>query len=92
MSVDPAQQLEALLELADAAGIEVHSLGSGAGAAGELPPTSAVCRVRDAVWVVLCAGDPVERHIDVLSAALREHAADFLEQRFIPPALRARLE
>ena len=83
--------LEALLELTRDAGIEIRSVGLHAQPAGEPPPTSAVCRVRDSVWVVLCAADPPERHVEVLSDGLRRHAAGFLEERFLPPAIREHL-
>jgi hypothetical protein len=86
--VDAAEKLEALLELARAADLEIRSVGLRAQPAGEPPPTSDVCRVRDRVWVVLCAADPVDRHIAVLASALRTHRADWLEDRWIPPALR----
>jgi hypothetical protein len=86
--VDDVEKLEALLELAETAELEIRSVGLRAQPAGEPPPTSGVCRVRDQVWVVLCAADPVERHLRVLAEALRAHRADFLEERFIPPALR----
>lgn len=87
--MDAAETLEALFELAREADLEIRSIGLRSQPAGEAPPTSAVCRVRDAVWVVLCAADPVERHIAVLAEALRDHRADWLEERWLPPALRA---
>ncbi|MEZ4216402.1 MAG: hypothetical protein R3E88_07995 [Myxococcota bacterium] len=90
--MDTADQLEALLELAREAGLEVRSVGARPAVAGEAPPTSAVCRVRSAVWVVLSAADPPDRHIAVLGEALRRHASGFLEDRFLPPALRALLQ
>ena len=86
--MEDAEKLEALLELANAAELEIRSVGLHSQPAGEPPPTSAVCRVRDQVWVVLCAADPVERHLRVLAEALKGHRAEWLEERFIPPALR----
>ena len=80
--------LEALLDLSREAGLEIRSIGLMSQPAGEPAPTSAVCRVRDSVWVVLCAADPLERHIEVLAEALRGHASEMLEERFLPPALR----
>jgi len=82
------EKLAALLELAQRAGLEVRSVGLRSAPAGEPPPSSAVCRVRDAVWIVLSAADPPEAQVRVLASALREHAADFLDQHFVPPALR----
>ena len=86
--MDTAETLEALLELARDAGLEIRSIGRHAQPVGEPSPTSALCRVRDAVWVVLCASDPIERHIAVLAEGLRNHRADWLEERWLPPALR----
>ena len=86
--VDDSEKLEALLELARAAELEIRSVGLHAQPAGEPVPTSAVCRVRDQVWIVLCAADPPERHLWVLAEALRSHRSAWLEERWIPPALR----
>jgi hypothetical protein len=85
--VEETELLEALLELAREAQLEVRV----AGADADPPVTSGACRVRGAVWVVLARADPLERQIDALARALRDHAGDFLEQRYLPPALRARL-
>jgi len=40
---------------------------------------------------VLSHSDPVDVQIEVLGDALREHAAAFIEGRYLPPAVRARL-
>jgi acetyl esterase/lipase len=89
--VDNAEVLGLLFDLAAEAGLEVRSVGLRSAPAGELPPASAVCRVKDAVWVVLSAADPAEAQISVLAAALRDHRPDWLEQHFIPPAVRSLL-
>ena len=44
------------------------------------------------VWLVLAAADPVEERIAVVVDALRAHAGELLEGRYLPPAVRARLE
>jgi hypothetical protein len=80
--------LSALIELAGEAGLRVRA----AGPAGEGPLESGVCRVRGELWLVLSASDPVAHRIDVVARALRAHAAPFLESRWLPPALRARIE
>lgn len=85
--MEDAELLEALLELARDARLEVRV----AGADADPPVTSGACRVRGEVWVVLARADPLEHQIDALARALREHAADFLEQRYLPPVVRARL-
>ncbi len=79
-----------LLALADQAQLEVWIVGAGPGET-DRPAESAICRVRGAVWVVLSAADPVETQLDVLARALRAHAGALVEDRYLPPAVRARL-
>lgn len=83
--------LEALMELADDAGLEVRVVGGSADRELGTPQTSAVCRVKGRVWVVLAAQDPVSGQLEVLSDALRTHAADYIESHFLPPAVRQQL-
>jgi hypothetical protein len=83
--------MQELLALAAEANLEVRVVGRQGGVEGESPPTSAVCRVRGAVWVVLSAADPVEVQLDVLAKALRANAGELLETRYLPPAVRQRL-
>ena len=89
--MEPAELLARLAELARAAGIEVREVSGAPGLEGGAPARSAVCRVRGAIWVVLSASDSLEERIDVVAGALGDHARTFLEGRFLPPALRARL-
>ena len=89
--VDNAELMQGLLDVADAAGLEVRTAGAGGRADGEPPLSSAVCKVKGSVWVVISAQDPVEVQIDVLARALRSHAADYLDSHFLSPAIRARL-
>lgn len=89
--MENAELMKALLEIADGAGLEVRSPAGRPAGEGEPALSSAVCRLRGDVWVVLSGQDPVEVQIDVLARALREHAADYLEGHFLPPAVRARL-
>jgi hypothetical protein len=58
----------------------------------ELPPRSGLCRVRGRLLLVVSAAEPVEARIEAVAAALREHGGAQLEQRFLPPAVRERLE
>ena len=44
------------------------------------------------VWVMLSEVDPVTLQLEVLAGALRVHAADIVEARYLPPAVRALLE
>ena len=89
--MQPVEVMEALLELAGEAGLEVRTAGASALADSEGAPTSGVCRVQDRVFVVLSRSDPVDAQIAVLGQALREHAATFIEGRFLPPAVRDRV-
>ena len=87
-----AEKMQALLELAHDADLEIRSVGLHSQPAGEPAPTSAVCRVRDALWVVLSAADPPTRQVEVLARALRDHRGEWLEDRWIPPVLRDLLQ
>lgn len=88
--MEPQALLDALCELARDAGLAVKRLGA-AGTEG-LPASGGVCRVRGEVWVLLGDGDPVEERIELLARALRDHAGPALEDRYLPPAVRERLE
>lgn len=87
----PETLLRELVELADAAGLRVRPTLASGGGEGEPRASSGVCSVRGELWVVLCASDPVADQIAVLSRALREHRREFLQDRYLPPALRERL-
>jgi hypothetical protein len=87
--VELSELYERLAGLAREAGLEVRDLR--AGGDGQPPPASGVCRVRGQTWVLLAASDALEERIEVLARALRAHAADLLERRYLPPAVRARL-
>jgi hypothetical protein len=81
--------LELLVGLAEEAGIAVRVARDGD---SELPPRSALCRVRGRLLLVVSAAEPMEARIEAVVAALREHGGGFLEQRFVPPAVRERLD
>ncbi len=83
--------LQALVELAQVTELEVRTLEPTRGTRLEFGVASAACRVRGEVWVVLSATDPVNVRIDVLAAALKAHRTDWLEQHWLPPAVRERL-
>ena len=85
--MEPAELLTHLVALAGEAGIRVRA-AAGAEAALE----SALCRVRGELWLVLVPSDPLEHRIRVVVRALREHAPALLEERWLPPAVRARVE
>lgn len=89
--MQPAELMEALLEIAASAEIEVRSARPGAPADGDWIIESGVCRLRGKLFVVLSPSDSVDEQLDVLARALREHAPEALEGRYLPPAVRARL-
>ena len=90
--MEPSQVLEALLDVAREAGLEVRPVRSSALEPGEAQPASAVCRVKGRVWVMLSSVDPVAIQLDVLAGALREHARDVIERRHFAPAVRRFLD
>ena len=90
--MQPAEVMEALLEIAASAEIEVRSARPGAPADGDWITESGVCRLRGKLFVVLSPSDSVEEQLDGLARALRDHAPRVLEGRYLPPAVRARLE
>lgn len=86
--------LDALVALADEAGVNVRRLvGGGAGpdAAG-LPARSGACRIRGAPWLVLVASDPLEDRIAAAADALAGLGEAWREDRFLPPAVREAVE
>lgn len=87
----PAALLDQLVELARAAGFEVREIGSTAAGEGEAAPASGSCRLRGRIWVLLARGDSDDQRIDAVARALTTHAGDFLETRYLAPAVRARL-
>ena len=90
--MESSEIMTVLLDLAQEAGLEVRNVGASGREPGEPSPSSAVVRVRDAFWVMLSAADPVAVQLSVVAGALREHAPELIEERFLPPAVRALLE
>ena len=90
--MEPSEIMTVLLDLAREADLEIRNVGPSGGEPGEPPPSSAVCRVRDAFWVVLSSADPVAVQLDVIAGALVTHAPELVESRFLPPAVRAVLQ
>lgn len=89
--MEDAELMESMLAIASQAGLTVKHLSRGRLDDYEAPTTSGVCQVRGEVWVMLSPTDPFSVQIDVLARALREHAAGFVADHFLPPALRDRL-
>ena len=90
--MEAVEILESLLGLAEEVGLEVRILRGQNNAEPEFSPTSACCRVKGNVWVVLSPNDPVDLHIEVLAAGLKSQAGAVLESRYLPPAVRKALD
>ncbi len=89
--MSPEQIYAELLALARSAGFDLRKSSGKAGRDSDLPVASGVCRVRGSIWVVLSASESLEERSDVLVEALTAHASSLLEDRYLPPAVRARL-
>jgi hypothetical protein len=87
--VEPRELLDRLIGLAEEAGIAVRVARAGD---SELPPRSGLCRLRGRLLLVVSAAEPLEARIAAVAAALREHGGARLDERFLPPAVRERLE
>ena len=90
--MQPGPLLEALLELADRAELEVRVLSLTASGAEFRPTESAACRVGSRIWVVLVPDDPPAHQARVLAEALGRFRAGFLEGIFIAPGVRNFIE
>jgi hypothetical protein len=82
--------LDFLVELAQEAGVQVRVIPSTTGE-GDPAPRSGLCRIRGAPWLLLAPGEPLEDQIEAAVAAVRAHALEALEGRYLPPAVRERL-
>jgi hypothetical protein len=89
--MEAAELLDALLALAAEHDLPVRRI-SGSTLDGLGPSASGACVLRGRRLVLLCAADPLERQLEILARALREHAGEALDGRFLPPALRVCLE
>jgi hypothetical protein len=87
--VEPRPLLDLLIGLAEEAGIAVRVARAGE---SELPPRSGLCRVHGRLVLVVSAAEPLEARIEAVAAALREHGGGLLEARFLPPAVRERID
>jgi hypothetical protein len=79
--------MQALLDLAREVDLPVRLVASLEG-----DTASALCRVHGRTWVVLSRSDPVEAQIDVLARGLKTCAGDALDDRYLPPAVRERMD
>jgi hypothetical protein len=83
--------LDFLVELAQEAGIQVRVIPRSA-AEVDPAPRSGTCRIRGSPWLLLASGEPLEDRIEAAAMAVRAHALEALEGRFLPPAVRERLD
>jgi hypothetical protein len=90
--METPELLEALIALAESFGLAVQRVGRQPAFDGLSPSSSGTCRLRGKVRVLLADSDPPEVRIEVLARALREAAGPALEERFLPPAVRACLD
>jgi hypothetical protein len=87
--VEPGDILAQLVGLAEEAGIGVRVVRPGE---GEPLAGSGLCRVRGRLLLLLSAADPLDARIEVVARAVRAHGASLVEARFLPPAVRERIE
>jgi hypothetical protein len=90
--VEPGEILDCLVDLAREAGLEVRRLPASAGSETEPLARSGVCRLRGRLLVLLATADSMEDRIDAVVRGLRSLEPAALEGRWIPPAVRDRLE
>lgn len=91
--MEGAQLLAALLELARESGLRVRVVRRAAEVApGDPPPRSGVAILLGEPFVLISELDPVEERIEAVAQAVRRHAPQVLEGRYLPPAVRERLE
>ncbi len=83
--------LDFLVELAMEAGIQVRVMPRSA-EEFQPAPHSGTCRIRGAPWLLLASGEPLEDRIEAAASAVRTLAPDVLEGRYLPPAVRERLD
>jgi hypothetical protein len=79
-----------LADLARETGLRVRRVG--AGREGDPLTRSGVCRLRGELFVVLVGSDPLEDQIQALADGLRRACPEALESRYLPPAVRQRLD
>ena len=84
--------LDQLVALADEAGIRVRQLPRAARGREGDPARSGLCRMRGELWLILAPSEPVEDRIEAVAAALRGARPEWLDSRYLPPAVRERLD
>jgi len=90
--MEPATLLDALVELVREAGVSVKVLPRTSLRDGEPAPASDLCLIRGEPLLLLASSAPLEDRISAAARAARRFAPDLIEARFLPPAVRERLE
>ena len=86
--------LDELVALAQEAGIRVRQLPRSGARPGEGEPAarSGLVRMRGEPWLILAPEESLEDRIDAAASALRHEAQEWLEGRYLAPAVRERLD
>ena len=89
--MDARAVLDFLVGLAEEAGITVRVVPRSVAEEGAPVARSGPCRIRGEPWLMLLPGDGLEDQIAAAIAALREQG-DVLEERYLPPAVREKVD
>jgi hypothetical protein len=84
--VERGDLLDALVALAEQAGVTVRVLPRGD------DMRSGACRIRGAPWLLIAPNEPLEERIDAAADAVAQYAPTLLDERFVAPAVRERIE
>ena len=84
--------LAALRELASEVGLRIERVAPQPALEGLSPGSSAVCRLRGQTVVFLSDSDPLTTRVHILARGLQDHCGEALDERFLPPAVRACLD
>ncbi len=87
-----AEMLDCLRGLATEAGLAVRVAPARRGAEADAPVRSGVCRVHGHLLVLLADADSLEDRIEALVEGLRRAGPGAWQERWIPPAVRDRLD
>lgn len=90
--MEPHALLDELCAIVTSAGIEVRRLPRAREVEGEPAPRSGACVLQGRRLVLLAPGDSLEDRIEVLVEALAGCDPAWLESRWLPPAVRERLD
>ncbi len=90
--MEPSAVLDALVQLVREAGVTVKVLPRATLREGEPAPVSDLCLIRGEPFLLLAASAPLEDRISAAARAARRFGPDLIEGRFLPPAVRERLE